>query len=157
MRIALLSGLTIYLFGFPVPISAQASTPAATIAAAPSCAAAPLAGTWDTVSLTFDGEPSTDDEMLGSRLTFTGDRLTIDTAKQSRVEFAVSFEPGAQPCALHLAPVSAPGEPEGWMLFALEGDRLRLGFHDNLRHRAASFESRPDMVVLRLSKRTEAR
>jgi hypothetical protein len=38
------------------------------------------------------------------------------------------------------------------MLFAIEGGNLRLGFHDNLSRRAMSFEARPNMVVLQLSR-----
>jgi hypothetical protein len=43
------------------------------------------------------------------------------------------------------------------MLFAMEGNSLRLGFHDNLSRRAASFDARPDMLVLSLARPADPR
>jgi uncharacterized protein (TIGR03067 family) len=121
------------------------------------CTIEPLRGSWIVTALTFDGKPWSDDEMLGARLTFAADRLKIDTARQERTEFALRVETGARPCAFHLAPLGGSGEPPGWMLFAMEGNSLRLGFHDNLSRRAASFDARPDMLVLSLARPADPR
>ena len=123
----------------------------------PSCTPQPLLGSWLAASLTFDGEPRDDDEMLGSILTFTPERLTIETLEHARLEFALDVEAGSNPCAFHLTPLGASKEPAGWMLFALEGERLQLGFHDNLSRRAEAFDSRPDMLVLQLTRQGAAR
>lgn len=95
--------------------------------------------------------------MLGSILTFTPDRLTIETLEHTRLEFGLEVEAGSNPCAFHRTPLGTSQEPASWMLFAAEGERIRLGFHDNLSHRAETFESRPDMLVLLLSRRGTAR
>jgi hypothetical protein len=79
--------------------------------------------------------------------------LTIVSGTGDRTEFGFQVDGAARPCAFHLAPVQDPRNPQGWMLFELEGDGLRLGFHDNLKRRAAGFDARPDMVVLTLTRR----
>ncbi len=151
---------------FMLSISAYAQSdrkPAATtsgnshLKARQSCTPQPLLGSWLAASLTFDGEPRDDNEMLGSTLTFTGERLTIETPERARLEFALEVDAGSNPCAFHLTPLGGSKEPPGWMLFAVDGDRLQLGFHDNLSHRAEAFDSRPDMLVLQLSRQGAAR
>lgn len=121
------------------------------VTGARTCAVQPLLGTWKADALTFDGKPQADEEMLGARFTFTEDRLRIETAK-APLTFAISVDPGSAPCALHLDPLESSREPEGWMLFEVRGSGLRLGFHDNLSRRPTSFEARPDMLVVRLSR-----
>ncbi len=121
------------------------------VTGARTCAVQPLLGTWKADTLTFDGKPQADEEMLGARFTFTKDRLRIETAK-APLAFAISVDAGSAPCALHLDPLEGSREPEGWMLFEVHGSGLRLGFHDNLSRRPASFEARPEMLVLRLSR-----
>ena len=116
------------------------------------CSMEPLLGTWVAQSLTSDGAPETDEEMLGSRMTFTADRLAVDTAAQAHLTFALRLEPGARPCAFHLTPLEGTEEPSGWMLFKVAGGVLKLGFSDNLDRRPASFEDGPSMHVLRLTR-----
>ena len=116
------------------------------------CAMEPLLGTWVAQSLTSDGAPETDEEMLGSRLTFTADRLVVDTAARAHLGFALRLEPGARPCAFHLTPLEGTREPPGWMLFEVAGGVLKLGFSDNLGRRPASFEDGPNMHVLLLTR-----
>ena len=74
------------------------------------CTIQPLVGSWKADSLTFDGRPQADEEMLGARFTFTEDRLRIETAK-APLAFAISVAPGSAPCALHLDPWEVPGSP----------------------------------------------
>jgi len=112
----------------------------------------PLLGTWVAQSLTSDGAPETDEEMLGSRLTFSADRLVVDTARQAHLAFTLRLEPDARPCAFYLTPLEGNPEPSGWMLFKVAGGVLKLGFSDNLERRPASFEDRPNMHVLRLTR-----
>jgi len=116
------------------------------------CSMEPLLGTWVAQSLTSDGAPETDEEMLGSRLTFSADRLVVDTARQAHLAFALRLEPDARPCAFYLSPLEGNPEPSGWMLFKVAGGVLKLGFGDNLERRPASFEDRPNMHVLRLTR-----
>ena len=108
-------------------------------------------------SMTMDGRPSGDPEMSGATVTFTANRLTIETVQKVSTPFTFEVEAGASPCALHVTPLGKTSEPAGWMLFAIEGGNLRLGFHDNLSRRAASFDARPNMVVLQLSRVPDAR
>ena len=118
----------------------------------PACSVEPLLGTWVAQSLTSDGAPETDEELLGARLTFSADRLAVDTARQAHLAFALRLEPNARPCAFHLTPLEGNPEPAGWMLFKVSGDVLKLGFSDNLGRRSASFEDGPSMHVLRLTR-----
>jgi hypothetical protein len=163
-RSSLRTALTIALIALSISAHAQSDRkPGATTSGnsqlkpRPSCTPQPLLGSWLAASLTFDGEPRDDDEMLGTTLAVTPDRLTIETLEHVRLEFSLEVETGSNPCALHLTPLGASTEPAGWMLFAVEGDRLRLGFHDNLNRRAEAFDSRPDMLVLQLSRQGAAR
>jgi len=102
--------------------------------------------------MTMDGQPSGDPEMVGATLTFTSNRLTIETRQHVSIPFGVELDPAARPCAIHVTPIGQSIEPAGWMLFAVENGRLRLGFHDSLSRRATSFDARPKMVVLELSR-----
>lgn len=163
-RSSLRTAFTLALISLSISAYAQSDrNPAATMSGGshlkprPSCTPQPLLGSWLAASLTFDGEPRYDDEMLGSTLTFTSERLTIETVEHARLEFSLEVETGSNPCAFHLTPLGASTEPAGWMLFAVEGARLQLGFHDNLKRRAEAFESRPDMLVLQLSRQGVAR
>lgn len=158
------AGIALVLLALSVSAQAQSDRkPAATTSGnshlkpRPSCTPKPLLGSWLAASLTFDGEPREDDEMLGSILTFTPERLTIETLEHARLEFALEVDAGSNPCAFHLTPLAESKEPPGWMLFAVDGDRLQLGFHDNLSHRAEAFDSRPDMLVLQLSRQGAVR
>ena len=102
--------------------------------------------------MTMDGRPSGDPEMSGATITITANRLTIETRQKVSTAFTFEVDATASPCALHVTPVGKSSEPSGWMLFAIEGGNLRLGFHDNLSRRASSFEARPNLVVLQLSR-----
>jgi uncharacterized protein (TIGR03067 family) len=133
------------------PDQSSAGTIGQAATAAP-CSAQPLAGTWKVQSMTMDGRPSGDPEMSGATITFTASRLTIETRQQVSSPFTFEVDAAGSPCALHVTPLGKSTEPAGWMLFAIEGGNLRLGFHDNLSRRAASFEARPNMVVLQLSR-----
>jgi len=133
------------------PDQSSAATAGKTATAA-ACAAQPLLGTWKVQSMTMDGRPSGDPEMSGATITFTANRLTIESAQKVSTPFTFEVDATASPCALHVTPLGKSTEPAGWMLFAIEGGNLRLGFHDNLSRRAMSFEARPNMVVLQLSR-----
>ena len=102
--------------------------------------------------MTMDGKPSGDPEMSGASITFTANRLTIETVQKVSTPFTFEVDATASPCALHVTPLGKSSEPAGWMLFAIEGSNLRLGFHDNLSRRAMSWEARPNMVILQLSR-----
>jgi len=107
--------------------------------------------------MTMDGKPSGDPEMSGATVTFTANRLTIETRENVSFPFSFEVDVAASPCALHVTALGKSGEASGWMLFATEGGNLRLGFHDNLSRRAMSFDARPNMVVLQLARVAVAR
>ena|SRR5688572_25906910 len=114
------------------------------------CSVQRLTGTWKMASMTFDGKPTSDKELNGAIFRFAGDRLTMETAVGARVEFALKIAEASSPCAFHVTPSAQSSEKGGWMLFAVEGDSLTLGFHDNLDRRPQAFDSRPNMIVARL-------
>ena len=59
----------------------------------------------------------------------------------------------ADPKAFHATRVE-PKSPEqsGWMIYALTGDALQIGFYDALKARPEGFEPREELVVLELSR-----
>src|SRR5688572_868510 len=118
------------------------------------CSMQRLTGTWKMASMTFDGKPTNDKELNGAIFRFAGDGLTTETAVGARVEFALTIAESSSPCAFHVTPSAQSGEKGGWMLFAVEGDSLMLGFHDNLDRRPQTFDSRPNMVVARLARQS---
>lgn len=147
-----------------IPASAGALRDSPSVAAtgqsaavAQKCEMQPLTGSWKVQSMTMDGRPSGNPEMSGATVSFTANRLTIETVQHVSQAFALEVEAAARPCAIHLTPLGKSSEPAGWMLFALEDSSLRLGFHDNLGRRAVSFDARPNMVVLSLSRVPGAR
>lgn len=109
-----------------------------------------LQGSWVATDLTFDGRPTEDAELTNSRWTFEDHKLRLGSPQGDGPLFRFEIDLESQPTSLHLMPIGASGEPEGWMIVAVEGERLKVGFHDNLERRPSRFEARPDMLVLTL-------
>lgn len=128
------------------------SAPLAHAAGGTVCSADILAGTWKMASFAIDGKPSSDPELNSSVFAFSSGRLSIETGDGGREEFTVEVDAASAPCAIRLSATAKKGGGSGWMLFAVEGGTLTLGFHDNLDRRPLNFDSRPKMVVARLAR-----
>lgn len=75
----------------PLPTGAGPDQSTAATAGKPtgaaSCSSQPLAGVWKVQSMTMDGKPSGDPEMSGATITFTANRLTIETVQKVSTPF----------------------------------------------------------------------
>ncbi len=109
-----------------------------------------LQGSWVATDLTFDGRPRQDAELTNSQWTFEGHELHLGSPQRGETLFRFEIDAESRPTSLHLTPIGESDEPAGWMIVAMEGERLKVGFHDNLKQRASSFDARPDMLVLTL-------
>lgn len=117
------------------PLVHELSAPPAHAAGEMACTADALAGTWKMASFDIDGKPSSDPELNSSVFAFSSGRLSIEAGDGGREEFTVEVEAASAPCALRLTATAKKGGGSGWMLFAVEGGTLTLGFHDNLNRR----------------------
>ena len=106
-----------------------------------------LAGRWQVVSVTANGQPRSDAELDGSIWTFDPPRMTVRSSNGSEKTY------NATPDGTWL-PVSSPGGEDGWMKYELDGEGLRIAFFDGLKGKPSSFEvpatQDPLLVVVRL-------
>jgi len=115
-----------------------------------------LQGDWSVIKATLNGKESRDASLLKANWTFEGNELVLQSPQKGKVRFTLKLDAKAEPKAFHLTSVEPANEASGWMLFSREGDRLKIGFFDNLRGRPESFEPRgprsePELIVVTLS------
>src|SRR5262245_12986210 len=111
-----------------------------------------LLGRWTVVKVTFGGKDIEDAELSNSTMVFEDGELVTETKRGHKERFTLEVDATSDPPALRVVPKEALQKQSGWMIYSLEGDRLRLAFFDNLGARPDSFEPRKDLVVLELSK-----
>ena len=115
-----------------------------------------LQGTWLVAQNTVNGRPDGDDSLLGGIWVFKGSELTMQSPKKGKGRFKIKLDVTGQTKAFHLSPLAPPTEVSGWMLFAREGENLKLAFFDNLSGRPTGFEPvegrpKPVLVVVTLT------
>ncbi len=113
-----------------------------------------LAGTWKVVGATVDANPINDPQITGAKLTFSGDSLLMEPGDGSQDErHRIKLDADSDPLSYHSERVQPADRPQnGWTIFEVKGDRLRMAFFDALRGRPKSFEPQPKLVVLELRK-----
>ncbi|HEY8504491.1 MAG TPA: TIGR03067 domain-containing protein [Gemmataceae bacterium] len=104
-----------------------------------------LEGTWVATAAQRDGKAA--DDVIGHRLSFTGDRFRIQS-KDGKLLYEGTFraDPGARPAAIDFR--HGQGELKGkeWKgIYALDGDTLRTcdNAPDPAKDRPAAFEAKP--------------
>ena len=109
-----------------------------------------LEGAWRVANVTMNGALQLNDKDTGATWFFAKNELTIERSNGEKARYAVRIEPGAKPKAFALTPVSPATERGGVMIYARDGERLRLAFMDNLGGRPSGFEPQPKQVVVTL-------
>lgn len=105
----------------------------------------PLDGRWRLAELYGNGRRMSDAELAGATWTFDEGLLTMQSgANASHYSYSeVHDERGS---ALHVRESDTPSDrpaADGWMLYELTGDRMKLAFYDGLGERPAGFEPAP--------------
>jgi hypothetical protein len=62
----------------------------------------------------------------------------------------LSFDATTEPPAFHVSPLDSPGDRPLWIIWARQGDELRLAFYDGIDGRPEDFGPRRKLVVLTL-------
>ena len=88
--------------------------------------------------------------MLNATWTFRGIELVVQNAHGERLRAALTFDATAEPPAFHVTPLDPPGERALWIIWARQGDELRLAFYDGVDRRPEDFGPRRKLVVLTL-------
>jgi len=126
--------------------------PPGTALAAPKSDAAfrELQGTWIVANATQAGELFVDPKIVGATWTFRDSELVMEPRSGDKGRFNVRLEAGASPKAFLVTPVQPSSERGGWMIYAREGSRLRIGLIDNLDVRPTGFEPQRKLIVVTL-------
>ena len=104
-----------------------------------------LQGAWSATGATSDGKPA--DEVVGHRLSFTGDRFQI-RSRDGKPLYAgtVKIQPGAKPAAIDFAHAEGALKGKAWKgIYAVDGDTLRIcdNAPDLGKGRPTAFEAAP--------------
>ncbi len=115
-----------------------------------------LQGAWRVIKATMNGKESRDASLLEGTWTFKGNELVLQSPQKGKVRFTLKMDSKARPKAVQLTAVEPANEAPGWMLFSRDGDKLKIGFYDNLKGRPENFEPRgprsePELIVVILS------
>ncbi len=109
-----------------------------------------LQGTWHAASLTFEGAPRPDEKIVGGKWSFNGSELSVEQANGEKGRFALRFEAGSQPRAFFATPIAPSPDRGNWMIYAHDGDRLRIAFFDGKEGRPSGFEPQRKLAVVTL-------
>lgn len=124
----------------PASVAAPAATPPAS----------ELAGAWTVANVTLGGELRPDDKLAGATWTFTGSDLAIRLKTGDTQRFRLRVDALAQPKAIEVAPATTSGEAARAMIYARDGQRLRIAWLESGGGRPESFAPARKLVVLTL-------
>ena len=112
---------------------------------------AALEGSWTVAQAAVNGVARADGKLLNATWTFRGTELVVQSVPGERLRAAVSFDATAEPPAFHVTPLDPSGERPLWIIWARQGDELRLAFYDGVDRRPEDFGPRRKLVVLTLA------
>lgn len=119
---------------------------------------ASLVGAWNIKSLKLNGRDHDDRQFQNGQLTFTERELLFEPGDGSAVErFKIEPQLGSSPSALLLTRIvsEAPDDPDaqqGWMIYEVDGLRLRIAMYEYMHDIPESFQPTPHVIVLELEK-----
>jgi uncharacterized protein (TIGR03067 family) len=109
-----------------------------------------LDGSWTIARVVFEGAPRAEQKLLNATWTFRGSELLAQSANGERFRAALSFDSTAQPLAMYVVPIDDPQQRPVWMIWARQGDELRVAFYDGLDARPVDFGPQRKLAVLTL-------
>jgi uncharacterized protein (TIGR03067 family) len=144
------SGRVIYSDRPPPGSSASRtdSSPASRIAPGPSVR--DLQGTWQVVSILFEGVPRADHKQIAAKWSFGPGELSIERATGETARYSVRMDAASQPPAFFATPLAPTVDRGAWMLYAREGERLRIALFDGGQERPTGFEPQRKLAVFTL-------
>jgi uncharacterized protein (TIGR03067 family) len=122
----------------------------AAVAFAAGGAAAELDGSWTVARVVFEGVPRAEKKLLNATWTFRGSELLAQNANGERFRAALSFDSTAQPPAVYVVPIDDAQQRPLWMIWARQGNELRVAFFDGVDARPVDFGPQRKLVVLTL-------
>jgi uncharacterized protein (TIGR03067 family) len=121
----------------------------AALAFAAGDAAAELDGSWIVARAAVNGVPQAG-KQLNATWTFRGSELLVQNANGERLRAALSFDSSVEPPAVHVVPIHDAQQRPLWMIWARQGDELRVAFFDGVDARPVDFGPQRKLVVLTL-------
>ena len=110
-----------------------------------------LQGTWSVTKVTLNGRAVKDRGLSAARLTFRENELVMDGG-EGKERHTIRLDTKAEPRAFFTTRVEPAREQSGWMIYAFDGDKLRIGFNDALVGRPGSFEPAEKLIVIELER-----
>jgi uncharacterized protein (TIGR03067 family) len=114
-----------------------------------------LQGSWLVTKTTMGGRAISDRGLDGARLTFRGDELTWE-GHEPKERHTFRLDTDSVPKAMFTDRVDPARPQSGWMIYELNGDRVKIGFNDALRGKPENFAPRPKLIVLELIREPKA-
>jgi uncharacterized protein (TIGR03067 family) len=109
-------------------------------------------GAWTVTKVNIDGKDVDDRGFSNATFTFRGDELTIASRHEPEEKYTVGLDSSAEPRAMTIRRLGPGARPSGWMIYALKGPTLRIGFDEALRRRPKGFDPEPGLIVLDLAR-----
>jgi uncharacterized protein (TIGR03067 family) len=110
---------------------------------------AKLEGRWRVTRVEIDGEPLPPEDVRGMGLAFKGDRLVSERGGKKVEEGAYRVNPSATPKTMDVDFAEGPNKGKTWpVLYALEGDTLRICGGQAGEGRPAGFETKGTGTIL---------
>ena len=113
-------------------------------------APAELEGSWTVARVVFEGAPRAEQKLLNATWTFRGSELLAQSANGERFRATLSFDSTTQPPAMYVVPIDDPQQRPVWMIWARQGNELRVAFYDGIDGRPVDFGPQRKLAVLTL-------
>jgi uncharacterized protein (TIGR03067 family) len=110
-----------------------------------------LRGTWSVTKVTEDGKEIEDRGLSGAKVTF-GENELVWEGGEGKERHTFKLDIKSEPRAMFTTRVEPARQQSGWMIYAWNGDKLRIGFNDALIGRPVSFEPRKKLIVVELER-----
>jgi uncharacterized protein (TIGR03067 family) len=100
----------------------------------------------------MNGQEIKDRGLSGATFTFRGAELTMD-GNEGQERHTFKLDTASVPKAMFTDRVEPARPQSGWMIYELDGDRLKIGFNDTLQGRPIGFAPSPKLIVLELKRK----
>jgi uncharacterized protein (TIGR03067 family) len=111
-----------------------------------------LQGAWTVTKVNIDGKDVDDRGFSNATFTFRGNELTIASRHEPEEKYAIGLDILAEPRAMTTRRLGPGVVVSGWMIYALKGPTLRIGFDETLRKKPKGFAPEAGLIVLDLAR-----